>query len=90
MRVNANAVPRSWMLLAAFGGSYAPACMYMCTLRINTNMSESKCSDNTYFQFFYMYMLMCMLIGRRGVSVTLVTQFDITRLKNIEKHTRKS
>ena len=25
MRVNANAVLRSWMLLAAFGGSYAPA-----------------------------------------------------------------
>ena len=24
MRVNANAVLRSWMLLAAFGGSYAP------------------------------------------------------------------
>ena len=63
---------------------------YMCTLRINTNMSESKCSDNTYFHYIRMYMLMCMLIGRRGVSVTLVTQFDITRLKNIEKHTRKS
>ena len=25
MRVNANAVLRSWTLLAAFGGSYAPA-----------------------------------------------------------------
>ena len=26
MRVNANAVLRSWTLLAAFGGSYAPDC----------------------------------------------------------------
>ena len=29
MRVNANAVLRSWTLLAAFGGSYAPDIMYM-------------------------------------------------------------
>ena len=28
MRVNANAVLRSWTLLAAFGGSYAPGTMY--------------------------------------------------------------
>ena len=28
MRVNANAVLRSWTLLAAFGGSYAPDIMY--------------------------------------------------------------
>ena len=28
MRVNANAVLRSWTLLAAFGGSYAPDCIY--------------------------------------------------------------
>ena len=28
MRVNANAVLRSWTLLAAFGGSYAPDSMY--------------------------------------------------------------
>ena len=30
MRVNANAVLRSWTLLAAFGGSYAPDNMYVC------------------------------------------------------------
>ena len=29
MRVNANAVLRSWTLLAAFGGSYAPGYSYM-------------------------------------------------------------
>ena len=29
MRVNANTVLRSWTLLAAFGGSYAPDDMYM-------------------------------------------------------------
>ena len=28
MRVNANAVLRSWTLLAAFGGSYAPDIIY--------------------------------------------------------------
>ena len=28
MRVNANAVLRSWTLLAAFGGSYAPDYIY--------------------------------------------------------------
>ena len=28
MRVNANAVLRSWTLLAAFGGSYAPVIVY--------------------------------------------------------------
>ena len=28
MRVNANAVLRSWTLLAAFGGSYAPDTIY--------------------------------------------------------------
>ena len=29
MRVNANAVLRSWTLLAAFGGSYAPAYIHI-------------------------------------------------------------
>ena len=29
MRVNANAVLRSWTLLAAFGGSYAPDYTYV-------------------------------------------------------------
>ena len=29
MRVNANAVLRSWTLLAAFGGSYAPDTMHV-------------------------------------------------------------
>ena len=29
MRVNANAVLRSWTLLAAFGGSYAPGAMHL-------------------------------------------------------------
>ena len=29
MRVNANAVLRSWTLLAAFGGSYAPGTVHV-------------------------------------------------------------
>ena len=31
MRVNANAVLRSWTILAAFGGSYAPGITYTIT-----------------------------------------------------------
>ena len=32
MRVNANAVLRSWTLLVAFGGSYAPDMYNTCTM----------------------------------------------------------
>ena len=39
MRVNANAVLRSWTLLAAFGGSYAPDTLHV-TLIFKLQQSE--------------------------------------------------
>ena len=41
MRVNANAVLRSWTLLAAFGGSYAPdniyIYVYVCVFQVDNS-----------------------------------------------------
>ena len=44
MRVNANAVLCSWMLLAAFGGSYAPDSIHvvMVSLILGYNCSGAR------------------------------------------------
>ena len=33
--------------------------------------------------------VVCMYVGRMGQSITLITQFDIDRLKNIERQISK-
>ena len=45
MRVNANAVLRSWTLLAAFGGSYAPDCTDLCSTCIYSTYNTRGMSN---------------------------------------------
>ena len=50
MRVNANAVLRSWTLLAAFGGSYAPGIMHLYRLRPHPSSPEREEEEDTVSQ----------------------------------------
>ena len=43
MRVNANAVLRSWTLLATFGGSYAPDSMYTACIHVCIYHFSEQC-----------------------------------------------
>ena len=46
MRVNANAVLRSWTLLAAFGGSYAPGLTHQTCLKfLVVHQDIVRCCD---------------------------------------------
>ena len=44
MRVNANAVLRSWTLLAAFGGSYAPVIIHVMYYRLCVHVPLAVCA----------------------------------------------
>ena len=55
MRVNANAVLRSWTLLAAFGGSYAPAISYCTSSPLQTHYLFCHEVLSTYVDNFDTY-----------------------------------
>ena len=80
MRVNANAVLRSWTLLAAFGGSYAPAITYGTAAKQSEQMGNvehlkaSHCLHHNFCIYTLSHTFTCNYI----ISLYVFPSHDIT------------